>query len=155
MSHRSVVLLVCLCCGCATTGPLHGRGESVSWSMGKADSPRGGTTEVCASAKPGPCILERSTTERAAYARFSIHVFGPKSSTFRGTVLFTYLDDPDPTHYKSDVNLTSDNQEVHQHNFSRVTTNPGGYSVRVHLEETGPASLQPRAHDFMIPVTVR
>jgi hypothetical protein len=69
--------------------------------------------------------------------------------------LFGYLEDPDPRRYKSDVDLTSNNQDVHQHNFNRLTTVPGEYSVRVHLEETGPATPQPRPHDLVIAVTVR
>ena len=82
-------------------------------------------------------------------------MFGPKSTTFRGTVVFTYFTDPDPSHYRSVVNLTSNSQDVHHHTFSRVTTEPGEYSVRVHLEESGPAAPQPRLHELVIPVTVR
>jgi hypothetical protein len=69
--------------------------------------------------------------------------------------LLGYLEDPDPRRYKSDVELTSNNQEVHQHNFSRLTTVPGQYSVRIHVEETGPGSPQPRMHDLTIPVIVQ
>jgi len=96
----------------------------VSWSLGRTYSAQGSTTDVCSSGKPGPCILERSTDERTTYARFSLHVFGPKSTTFRGTVVFSYLNDPDPSRYKTIVNLTSNNQDVHHHTFNRVTTVP-------------------------------
>jgi hypothetical protein len=152
---RGVLLLICACYGCATTGPLHGSGESVFWSLSRASSPQGSATEVCQSDKPAPCILERSTPDRTSYARFTLHVFGPKATGFRGSILISYLEDPDPRRYKSDVHLTSNNQEVHQHIFSRVTTMPGQYSVRIHLEETGPASPEPRLHDLVIMVTIR
>jgi len=66
-----------------------------------------------------------------------------------------YLNDPDPTHYKSYVELTSNGQDVHQRVFSRVTTVPGEYEVRVRLEETGAHLATPRVHEVTLPVTVR
>ena len=54
----------------------------------------------------------------------------------------SYLKDSDPRHYKSDVDLTSNNL-------------PGQYSVRFHLEETGPAALQGRMQELVAPVIVR
>ena len=149
------LLLISVFLGCATVGQYHGSGESVSWSLARSYSAQGSTTDVCASGKPAPCILERSTDERTTYARFSLHVFGPKATTFQGTVVFSYLNDADPSRYKTVINLTSNNQDVHHHTFSRVTTVPGEYSVRVHLEESGPASAQPRQHELVVPVTVR
>jgi len=153
--HRLVLLLICGCYGCATTGPLHGGGQSVFWSLARASSAQGSTTEVCQAEKPTPCVLDRSTPERTSYARFTLHVFGPKATRFRGTLLVSYLEDPDPRRYKSEIDLISNNQEVHQHIFSRVTTVPGQYSVRIQLEETGPASSEPRIHDLVVPVTIR
>jgi hypothetical protein len=66
-----------------------------------------------------------------------------------------YLDDPDPRHYKSSVALMSEGREIHQRVFSRVTTVPGDYNVRIQLEESRADLPQSRTHDLTVPVTVR
>jgi hypothetical protein len=153
--RQLLVIAVTFSCGCATTGPLQEGGEPVSWSISKADSPQGSTETVCEAGEPEPCVLERSTPERPSYARASLHLWGPSPTTFRGSVLIGFLHDPDPRKYKSEVDLTSKGQDVNQHTFSRVTSVPGSYSVRIHLEETIPGLPQPRVHDLTVPVSVK
>ena len=66
-----------------------------------------------------------------------------------------YLDDPDPRRYKSTVELTSDGREIHTRVFSKITSVPGDYSVRITLEESRADLPQPRTHELGVPVTVR
>ena len=153
--HRALILvLLAACHACATAGGFHGRGVPVSWSLRTTDSPQGRTTLVCEMNGTNPCVLRRSTVDRTNYASFGLHVFGPPATTFKGSVLVTYLNDPDPRRYKSDVALTSQGKEVHSSLFSRVTTVPGEYSARMFFEETRADLQQPRVHEVSVPVIV-
>ena len=82
-------------------------------------------------------------------------MWGPAPTKFTGSMFVGYLLDPDPRHYKSAVELTSNGQDVHQRLFSRVTTVPGQYEVRIQLEETGSHLTTPRMHATTVPVTVK
>jgi hypothetical protein len=99
--------------------------------------------------------LDRSTPERPQYASFTLHLFGPDPTKFTGSFVIGYLDDPDPRRYKSTVELTSAGRDTHQRVFSKVTTVPGDYSVRILLEESRAGLPQPRTHDLTVPVIVR
>lgn len=151
----TVLLFIVLCEACATAGGFHGQGAPVSWSISKTDSPKGRTTLVCGAEDPRPCVLERSATGRVKYATFTLHVWGPSPTKFTGSMLISFLDDRDPRRYKSEVELISTGKEVHHNVFSRITTVPARYSVRVQLEETRADLQQPRSHDLEIPVIVQ
>jgi len=153
---RQLLLISFIVAGqaCAIGDP-HGAGAPVSWSTGATDSPGGRARIVCEFGQPQPCVLDRSTPERPSYASFALHLYGPAPTKFSGSFLVGYLDDPDPRRYKSTVELTSDGREIHQRVFSKVTTVPGNYSVRVLLEEFRADLRQPQTHDLTVPVTVR
>jgi hypothetical protein len=153
--HACALLLLAVLHGCAPVGEMHSGGAPVTWSISTSDSPTGGSTVVCEGVQPQPCVLDRSTGERPSYASFVLHLWGPEPTTFTGSMFVGYLHDPDPTHYKSSVEVTSNGQDVHQRVFSRVTTVPGQYEVRVRLEETGTHLATPRTHEVSVPVTVR
>lgn len=89
------------------------------------------------------------------YTSFALHVYGPRPTKFTGSFVIGHLDDPDPRRYKSTVELTSEGREIHSRVFSKVTTVPGEYSVRIMLEESGAALPQPRTHELTVPVIVR
>ena len=138
---------------CAPAGRIHSEAP-VSWSISSSDSPTSGPETVCESGQ-SPCALGRTTDARPSYATFVVHVWGPPPTKFTGSVFVGYLLDPDPRHYKSDVELASNGQDVHHRIFSRVTDVPGEYTVRIQLEESGTHLTTPRAHDITVPVTVR
>ncbi len=139
---------------CAPPGRIHSDAP-VSWSISRSDSPTSGPSTVCESGQPPPCVLDRTTEDRPSYATVVLHVWGPAPTKFTGSMFVGYLLDPDPRHYKSAVELTSKEQDVHQRLFSRVTTVPGQYEVRIQLEETGSHLTTPRMHAITVPVTVR
>jgi hypothetical protein len=140
---------------CGPVGRMHSGGEPVTWSIGSSDSPTGASSLVCEGGESRPCVLSRSTDDRPSYATFTIHLWGPAPTRFVGTMFVGYLQDPDPRRYKSDVDLTSNGQDVHQRVFSRVSSVAGEYEARFHLEETGAHLAAPRVHDVTVPVTVR
>ena len=140
---------------CGPVGKVHSGGAPVAWSISKSDSPTDSPTTICEGVEPAPCVPDRSTDEKPSYATFVLHVWGPPKTTFTGSLFVGYLHDPDPRHYKSNVELTSNGQDVHHRVFSRVTTVPGHYDVRVRLEETGPHLETPRVHELTIPVIVK
>jgi hypothetical protein len=109
---------------------------------------------VCESSKSSTCVLERSTPDRPRYSSFALHLWGPNPTTFSGSFVIGYFDDPDPTRYKNTVNLVSPGADVHQRVFSKIAEVPGEYSVRLQLKESGPGG-PPRAHDLRVPVVVR
>jgi hypothetical protein len=127
----------------------------VAWSISTSESPRDTGTVVCRSDEATPCILERSTPERVRHTGFSLQVLGPSPTKFTGSFTIGFLEDPDPRRYKSEVELVSSGKEIRQSVFSRVTTVPGEYTVRIHLEETRPDLPQPRVHDLTVPVAVQ
>ena len=102
-----------------------------------------------------PCVLERSTDNRANYASFAIHALGPPATNFKGSMLVTYMNDPNPSHYRSDVAVTSHGKEVRHSLFSKITTTPGEYYARIVLEETRDDLQQPRVHELSVPVIVQ
>lgn len=153
---REILLIMLVAFGSACVPPgLHGAGAPVSWSIATTDSPTGRATIVCEFGQPQPCLLDRSTPERTTYTSFALHVYGPAPTKFAGSFVIGYLDDPDPRRYKSTVELTSDGREIHSRVFSKVTTVPGDYSVRIMLEESRADLPQPRTHELTVPVTVR
>jgi hypothetical protein len=139
---------------CGPVGKVHSGGAPVSWSIGTSDSPTGRSNVVCEGVAPKPCVLQRSTEEKPSYATFVLHVWGPATTEFTGSLYIGYLHDPDPRRYKSNVELTSKGHDVHHRVFSRVTVVPEHYDVRVGLEETGPHLKEPRVHELTIPVIV-
>jgi hypothetical protein len=140
---------------CGPVGKVHSGGAPVAWSISRSDSPTDGPTTVCEGVEPTTCVLDRTTDATPSYATSVLHVWGPQTTAFTGSLFIGYLHDPDPRQYKSNVALTSNGQDVHHRVFSRVTTVPGQYEVRVRLEETGPHLEQPRVHDLTIPVIVK
>ena len=150
-----VLILAATLHGCGPVGEMHSGGAPVTWSITRSDSPTGGSEPACEAGQVETCVLDRSTGDRPSYASFVLHVWGPEPTTFTGSMFVGYLSDPDPTHYKSAVELTSNGQDVHQRVFSRVTEVPGQYEVRVRLEERGAHLATPRAHGITVPVTVR
>ena len=139
--------------GCRPAGRIHSDAP-VSWSIGSSDSPTSRSETVCESGQSRPCVLNRTTETRPSYATFVLHVWGPAPTKFTGSLFVGYLQDPDPRHYKSDVEVTSNGQDVHHRIFSRVTDVPGEYTVRVQLEESGSHLPTPRTHDLTVPVIV-
>ena len=153
---RQLLFIVFVVAGQAcATGGIHGAAAPVSWSLGTTDSPDGRARIVCEFGQPQPCVLDRSTPERPRYASFALHLYGPAPTKFTGSFLIAYLDDPDPRRYKSNVELTSEGRDTHQRVFSKVTTVPGDFSVRILLEESRADLPQPRTHELTVPVTVR
>jgi hypothetical protein len=146
--------MVALLVACGPVGKVHSGGAPVSWSISRSDSPTDSPTTVCEGVEPQPCALQRSAEDKPSYATFVLHVWGPQTTKFTGSLFVGYLHDPDPLHYKSTVELTSDGHDVHHRIFSRVTTVPGQYEVRARLEETGPHLKQPRVHELTMPVVV-
>jgi hypothetical protein len=140
--------------GCTPAGRIHSDAP-VSWSTSSSESPTSRSETVCEGGQPRPCVLNRTTEARPSYATFVLHVWGPSPTKFTGSVFVGYLLDPDPRHYKSDVELTSNGQDVHHRIFSRVTDEPGQYTVRIQLEESGSHLTTPRTHDLTVPVTVK
>jgi hypothetical protein len=155
MRRSLLLLLTTLCHACSPMGGFHGAGVPVTWSLGITGSPQGRTSLVCQMNETRPCVLQRSTEARPNYASFALHVFGPPATTFRGSMLVTYLNDPNPSHYRSDVALTSQGKAVHHSLFSKVTTAPGEYSARIFLEESRDDLPQPRVHELTVPVIVQ
>src|SRR5688572_15702408 len=153
--RRSLFILCAVAASACAPAGFHGAGAPVSWSIGVTDSPDGRTRPVCEFGQPQPCILERTTPERTNYASFGLHLYGPMPTKFTGSFVIGYLDDPDPRRYKNTVNLTSDGREIHSRVFSKVTSMPGDYSVRITLEESRADLGQPRTHELTVPVTVR
>ena len=139
---------------CGPAGKIHSEAP-VSWSISSSDSPASSPVTVCEGGQPRPCVLNPTTEARPSYATFVLHVWGPTPTKFTGSVFVGYLFDPDPLHYKSEVELTSNGQDVHHRVFSRVTDVPGAYSVRIQLEESGSHLTTPRTHDMTVPVTVK
>src|SRR5688572_10795426 len=147
----AAVVAAAMLLACGPVGKVHSGGAPVSWSISRSDSPTGRSTIVCEGVEPRPCVLERST-ENPSYATFVLHVWGPAPTKYTGELFIGYLHDPDPRHYKSTVELISNGQDVHHRVFSRATTVPGDYEVRIRLEETGPHLKMPRLHHLTIPL---
>jgi hypothetical protein len=138
---------------CSAAG-LRTVGTPVSWSITRSDSPKGRAIPVCQFGLAEPCVLARTTEERPSYATFVLPVWGPARTRFTGSVVVGYLYDPDPRHYKTAVDLISDGREVHQRLFSRVSTVPGDYTVRIDLVESREGQ-PPREHSLVVPVAVQ
>ena len=102
-----------------------------------------------------PCLLPLGTEDRPNYASFAIHALGPPTTTFKGSVVVTYLNDPDPRRYRTDVALTSQGKQVHHSLFSKITTTPGEYYARIVLEESRAGLPQPRTHELEVRVVVQ
>src|SRR5262245_27369879 len=101
------LLLSVFCVGCAASGTIRPDGRiPVSWSLGVGDSPEGKTSLVCEFQQQRPCVIPRGTDEKPKYASFTLRVWGPRTTTFIGTLVVTYLNDSDPRHYVSQVKLT-------------------------------------------------
>ena len=147
-------MLIPLSVSCAGAGIHAGAQIPVSWSLSQADAPDASASPVCQSSQPQPCVLEHGTDERPKFASFMLHLWGPAPTTFTGYLLATYLNDPDPRQYRSDVNVTSGGKETHHSFFTKVTSTLGQYSVTVNLEETGEGT-PPKHHDFAVPVLVK
>ena len=127
----------------------------MSWSITKSTSETGNATSVCSSAEPIPCVMPPSTSERPSFATFVVHVFGPKPTKFTGTMTVGFFGDTDPRKYTSTIELTSNGQEVHHSQFSRVASDPGQYNVRIQLDELR-ANIPPAIHhDLTVPVEVK
>ncbi len=153
MRFISTVLAV-VSIGCAAGGGINPEGHvPVSWSLGITDAPDGKTSIVCEFQQARPCVIPRGTDEKPKYASFRVRVWGPPTTKFTGSLVVTYLSDPDPRHYVSPVNLTSSGKEINYGIFSKITSAPGQYSARGHLEETHDGA-PPRTHEFDVPVTV-
>jgi hypothetical protein len=147
-------VVILLCGGCAGAS-IHPDGQiPVAWSLGETDAADRPTSPVCQSTRPPPCVLEHSTNEKSKFASFMLHLWGPAPTNFTGYLLATYLNDPDPRQYRSDVNVTSQGKETHHSLFTKVTPTPARYSVTVHLEETREGS-PPKLHEFTVPVLVQ
>ena len=152
--RRLLLIVIVVANHACASGGFHVAGAAVTWSIGTTDSPDGRAAVVCEFGQPEPCVLQRSTEERPNYASFALHLYGPAPTKFTGSFVIGYLDDPDPRRYKGTVELTSEGRDTHQRVFSKVTTVPGDYSVRIVLEETRADLPQPRIHDLTVPVTV-
>ena len=147
-------MLIPLCAGCAGAD-IHAGGQiPVSWSLGQADAADSPTSPVCQLSEPQPCALEHGTVERPKFASFMLHLWGQAPTKFTGSILVTYLDDPDPRRYRNDVNVTSNGKEIHHSVFNKVTSTPGQYSVSIKLEETREGA-PPKIHEFTVPVAVQ
>lgn len=154
MRQLLIITLAACALACAPPG-LHGGGVPVSWSLGTTDSPTGRATLVCEFGQPQPCVLDRSTPERPKFASFALHLYGPAPTKFTGSLVIGYVDDPNPTRYKSSVDLTSEGREIHQRIFSKIATVPGSYNVRIVLQESRDDLPQSRTHELTVPVIVR
>jgi hypothetical protein len=152
--RRLSFVLLLLCVACAGSDIHTDADIPVSWSLGQADAPDASVSVVCQSSQPEPCVLDHSTDQKPKFASFALHLWGPAPTTFTGYLLATYLNDPDPRHYRSDVNVTSLGKETRHSFFAKVTSTPRQYSVTVHLEETREGA-PPKNHDFTVPVLVK
>jgi hypothetical protein len=148
-----ILPLICISCAAASINTTGGQ-IPVSWSLGEADSADGSASRVCEAGDPGPCVLQHGTDQKPKFASFTLNVWGPSPTKFTGYIIATYLNDPDPNHYRSDVDVTSNGKDIHHSLFSKVTPNPGDYSVSIHIEETREGT-SPKVHDITVPVIVK
>ena len=140
---------------CASAGGIHPEDHvPLAWSLSVGDSPESRTSLVCASEHQEPCVIPHGTDQQPKYATFMLHAQGPATTKFTGSLVVTYLNDPDPRNYVSQVNLTPNGKEVHHSVFSKITSVPGEYSARANLEETRGGS-PPKAHEFNLPIIVQ
>jgi hypothetical protein len=109
---------------------------------------------VCATGMATPCELPRSTGERTVFATFTVHVQSPVPRNFKGTLAVGFLAD-NAARSDAPINLFSKGPDVHTSLNGRVTTEPGAYTARVTVEETGGDLESPIQHEFTVPVTVR
>ena len=123
--------------------------------MTKSSSDTGSGSTVCSSAKAIPCVLPRRTSDRPSFATFTLHLFGPSTTKFTGSMIVGFFGDNDPRKYTSPINLTSNRQDVHHSEFSRVASDPGQYNVRIQLDEVRPDTPTPIHHDLTVPVEVK
>lgn len=153
---RRILLSVAVACvACTPQGRPHEPRVPVSWTISSSDSPQGSSTVICESWQSKPCVLERSTPDRPKYSSFVLHLWGPSPTKFTGSFTVEYFDGSESSRYRNTVELTSTAQDVHQRVFSKVTTVPGTYHARIHLDEGGPHLPKPRRHELSVPVTVR
>jgi hypothetical protein len=153
MRYRMLIWFL-LSPACASAG-IHGGGEAVSWSIARSASQTGGDTGVCAKAKLDPCVLPLSTADRPSFATFTLHLFGPSTTKFTGSMTVGFFGDTDPRKYTSPIDLTANGKEVHHSLFSRVASDRGQYNVRVQLDEIRANAPTPIHHDLTVPVEVR